>query len=941
MTETEPIDVDELSDDDDSVVAPICPASSSHNGLKRYRFWEVDRLLIKKEEELLRKKLKRENRLSPSPSLPRNSVSTTSSSNNSGQTISVGDEGRSSPLKLSDAQASILEQVVKHKRSVFITGGAGTGKTFLLREIIKKLPAHSTFVTATTGIAALQLGGSTVHSFAGCGIVRPDEQKRSVLRRIARMKKRSMKWKTCQVLVIDEISMLAGPFFDILEYVARAIRHRPSEPFGGIQLVLSGDFLQLPPVGRGYPNNTAPFVFESRAWLRCNPKVCVLDEPFRQRDEEFFRLLKEMRVGYVSSLSRALLHSASSSSVLFVKNEAAASCSLVKCEGTGKKLNLTENEESDPNKGLVLTDRNGRILSTEFDGYIFLRPRRVDVDRENSRFYEALSTKEYYYTGFHEGEEGRFPESDLPLHLRLRVGCRVMLTKNLDVLGGLVNGSVGVVTDFYSFQKSSSAFHIGDLCKRDAQRLCTGSSEGGAQNPHFFLPVVEFEMSGKTKNKVLIQPAEWTQMQGDEVVCRDVQLPLIIAYAITMHKSQGMSLTQVDIDFAHIFEVGQAYVALSRCTSLNSVRLHGFSPDVVVASDAALGYYQALLFVAETTRYWASLEAEGESLNSTPVRTREGRGTGTSVPIAPPCGYYCPLSIAVEDDGEDGEVLCPAEGEEEWDSAFYNARNAIRGAPSRTVDERNGGGELNNESVEVDRLRLRIGTLLALQQRLKSFLRKSIQPITQVRNCRIVMDVGSVFDLYRDGSVAHKACCLRKNLLRLPLVVYEFFLTAEALKSNINAIPSSQDMDGSASRELSFPTSTGCDYAPLRSECAAASDICGLLKEARRLWELDIQRVEEVAPLQRELGGAWREYRPLLPLFLDNMDDEEVALYKQFADFTLNRDPRETAHHRPILEYAVYLAGAHPDMEVVLCTGSDTLAASASALGLGVATCVR
>lgn len=164
--------------------------------------------------------------------------------------------------------------------SVFFTGCAGTGKSLVLKHIIAALPESSTFVTAPTGLAASVLGGTTLNTFAGIG--RGEGSLESLTRAASRMDP-MLRWRAARVLIVDEVSMLDGRLFDTLEAIARAVRGT-SAPFGGIQLVLCGDFFQLPPVAKGREGMAARrFLFEAASWGRCVQRVAVLTRVFRQQ----------------------------------------------------------------------------------------------------------------------------------------------------------------------------------------------------------------------------------------------------------------------------------------------------------------------------------------------------------------------------------------------------------------------------------------------------------------------------------------------------------------------------------------------------------------------------------------------------------------------------------------------------------------------------------
>lgn len=182
-------------------------------------------------------------------------------------------------------------------RSILLTGSAGTGKTRTLNDIIASLPTSTTFVTATTGLAASHVGGMTVHAFAGVSAA--DGAGRAAFVAAASRPAAGARWRACSHLVVDEISMLSGEVFDALEAAARAARQNDA-PFGGIQLVLSGDFYQLPPVEKrsaGAQGSSKRFAFEAASWKRCRLAPIELRKVHRQADVEFSGMLDRVREG--------------------------------------------------------------------------------------------------------------------------------------------------------------------------------------------------------------------------------------------------------------------------------------------------------------------------------------------------------------------------------------------------------------------------------------------------------------------------------------------------------------------------------------------------------------------------------------------------------------------------------------------------------------------
>lgn len=203
---------------------------------------------------------------------------------------------------LSDEQRAVVKAVMDEGKSVFFTGSAGTGKSVLMRAIIAQLrhkyrqEPDRVAITASTGLASCILEGQTLHSWAGIGLGK--EPAPELVKKVKRNMKSRQRWQRTKVLIIDEISMVDGQLFDKLEQVARTLRNN-GRPFGGIQLVFTGDFFQLPPVPDR--NTEAKFVFEAVNWDTCIQHTILLTHVFRQKDEQFASMLNEMRLGKMSS----------------------------------------------------------------------------------------------------------------------------------------------------------------------------------------------------------------------------------------------------------------------------------------------------------------------------------------------------------------------------------------------------------------------------------------------------------------------------------------------------------------------------------------------------------------------------------------------------------------------------------------------------------------
>lgn len=415
---------------------------------------------------------------------------------------------------LSEEQAKALK-LVKQGSSVFFTGCAGTGKSLLLRHIVRELPPATTFVTGTTGMASSLLGGTTINSFAGIG--RCDVSQRidiDSLVRSAAKGESGYRWRKATTLIIDEISMMDGRLFDVLERIARQVRG-VDRPFGGIQLVLSGDFHQLPPVTTGGPSSSRQFAFQANSWSRCITACIELRTVFRQSDTEFIKLLSQVRQGKVDNSMLSMLKSR---------------CTL--------PLNLDDG-----------------ILPTS------LFTHRADVDTINGRQLQALEGNATTYHARDSGDVAVLNTScPAPGSVSLKIGAQVMLTKNISAKHKLVNGARGVIEGF---------------------------------TPGSKLPIVRF--AAQTEDLVTVEREKFTVSHGGRVVATRLQIPLVLAWAITVHKSQGLTLDRVEVSLERAFEPGMAYVALSRAKSFEGLRVVGNIPSSVLLADSKVVEFYATL----------------------------------------------------------------------------------------------------------------------------------------------------------------------------------------------------------------------------------------------------------------------------------------------------------------------------------------------------------
>lgn len=486
---------------------------------------------------------------------------------------------------LEPEQRAIWDAAMSGK-SIFFTGAAGTGKSFLLRKIIAELQQihgrSTVFVTAPTGVAACNISGSTLHHFAGLGLA--NDPLPVLIKKAKQQPKLIARWTKARVLVIDEISMVTKEFFANLDIIGRHLRMNNSQPFGGIQVILCGDFFQLPPVVKPLPgekkSDTAErleFCFETDAWRELVGKNSfMLTKVYRQiTDPTFTGVLNNARVGNMQFIEKLRLS-----------------------ECVGRQWKLTE-QERETNGG---SDEVPRVA---------IYSHHEDVDRYNHSNLIRLPGRHYAFRakdGGPAGFETHLKSCPVPDMLTLRKGAQVLLLKNLSVSGGLVNGTRGVVTGFKEMRQSDidkelNGVGIGDE-ETDDEREGNNEEKPRAATPPpkpptdpkndkivETRPIVLFE-NGLTR---IITKADWQITSGEDVLAWREQYPLCLAWAITIHKSQGMTLTRAEIDLSRIFEYGQAYVALSRVTSMEGLRItKEFDIEKIRAHPKVKQFYQSL-----------------------------------------------------------------------------------------------------------------------------------------------------------------------------------------------------------------------------------------------------------------------------------------------------------------------------------------------------------
>lgn len=393
--------------------------------------------------------------------------------------------------------------ILKSGKNVFLTGSAGAGKTHVLNQYIKYLKVRKVpvAVTASTGIAATHMNGMTIHSWSGIGI--KNKITRSGLVALETKKYLKKNLDKVKVLIIDEISMLHKNQLELVNTVLKHFKNN-GEAFGGIQVVLSGDFFQLPPIGD--EPGKEKFAFMSPAWVEAGLTICYLTEQYRQSDNLLNDILNEIRSGRISEYSI-------------------------------QQLVSSQNTELE-------NDWNPTKLFTH----------NVDVDRMNLKYLKELEGRSKNFTATTKGNqkilEGFKKSVQASEHIELKIGAKVMFVKN-NPEAGYINGSMGEVIAY-----SDDEF-----------------------------PIVRL-MNGR---KITANEENWTvDNEMGKSLATYIQIPLRLAWAITVHKSQGMTLDAAEIDLSKTFEKGQGYVALSRLKELKNLKLLGFNETAIQVDRLAL-----------------------------------------------------------------------------------------------------------------------------------------------------------------------------------------------------------------------------------------------------------------------------------------------------------------------------------------------------------------
>ena len=505
-------------------------------------------------------------------------------------------------------QSSALD-ILKTGQNVFLTGSAGSGKTYTLNQYINYLRARRVpvAVTASTGIAATHMNGTTIHSWSGIGI--KDELSERDLNNLARKQFLADRLKETAVLIIDEISMLHAKQLNVVNEVLKHVRKKDA-PFGGIQVIVAGDFFQLPPIGSRGESNRDKFAFMSEAWLDARFHICYLSEQHRQVSAaaegglDLDDILNQIRRQEVSFEAIAALENTFDQNVDIKRTRLYTH-------------NLNVNKIND--KELADLDGEMRRFEATSEG----ESKLVDTLKKTVRTQDELI---------------------------LKVGAKVMFIKNNNELG-VSNGTMGELIGFAAVKVDDQKAK--EKAKNDAKADMANEETDTLDDENSDQEITskaDDKIKAKAKDKpsstqkmpvvrlnsgreVVAEPEEWIiEDETGDVLASYEQVPLCLAWAITIHKSQGMTLDAAEIDLSRTFELGQGYVALSRLKSLEGLKLLGMNTMSLQLDPLARGADKRFLELsAEADANYAMLDEKSMQQSHDKFVLKSGGTTSQSV----------------------------------------------------------------------------------------------------------------------------------------------------------------------------------------------------------------------------------------------------------------------------------------------------------------------
>jgi ATP-dependent DNA helicase PIF1 len=453
-------------------------------------------------------------------------------------------------MELSPEQEQAIA-VFNEGRNMFLTGPGGTGKTALIKKMVElcKTNGKKIQVCALTGCAAVLLNcqAKTVHSWAGIGLANGDAD--LVVKKVVTNKYKAAAWKKIDVLIIDEVSMMSQKIFEILDAIGQKVK-KDGRPFGGLQVIFSGDFYQLPPVDARQNDDpsASAFCFESPAWSGAFPVVVQLKKIFRQTDLAYTAILNQIRVGklFKSALETLTPHIGKTLPATFIPTI------LLPRRRDAEMINTQELEKL-PSEKKIYTLTRVETLPEQ------VQAKPVQAKQTQAKQTQAKQTQAKQEISAEQRDmEHTFLTNSIMAdkEIVLKKGAQVMCIANIDMESSepIVNGSQGIIVDFVNN-----------------------------------LPLVQFN-SGARRT---VGYHTWNSETYPAIGVK--QIPLIYAWAITIHKAQGVSLDMAQIDAgSNIFECGQTYVALSRIKSLEGLYLTAFNPQKIKVNKKVQEFYKAL-----------------------------------------------------------------------------------------------------------------------------------------------------------------------------------------------------------------------------------------------------------------------------------------------------------------------------------------------------------
>lgn len=502
-------------------------------------------------------------------------------------------------FKLTDEQQRVMT-LVQQGKSVFFTGAAGTGKSRLLRALVAMMQdakGNKLAITASTGLAAITIGGTTLHKWIGLGLAL--ENVDALYNKVMKNRSKQAVWLNTDTLVIDEISMIDGDFFDKLEQLARKVR-KNNLPFGGIQLILTGDFFQLPPVSKN--GALAKMCFQAQCWSSVfsdSSQTILLTRVFRQEgDSSLIEMLSALRQNNMSpdivakfrKLDRTVKYDDGvDPTSLFSTRAEVAHANNIKLAQLAGPVRVFDAEDSKDGPGsFSLSEEDTKALDN-------LMAQRTVSLKIGASVIVIQNIRETLVNGMRGRVLTFAPDSSVVtklLELR-RIYPQILdcYNESLGHLPSTVNSWVEFVQKYgyeciEAMKEISTKFYMRLSSKQVHVSL----------NSTRHLPVVEFVYEG-IKHVELIEKYKFETTYGvapNKVKLYRNQIPLITAWALSIHKAQGQTLDRVVVDLNRAFERGQVYVAISRATSTESLQILGFDPKRVRVDDRVVEFYKRL-----------------------------------------------------------------------------------------------------------------------------------------------------------------------------------------------------------------------------------------------------------------------------------------------------------------------------------------------------------